>query len=152
MVWMFASIIVISGITAAIATALTVGQLRQTIASVDDLYRSRVLTLPGSTSKTFLDGRLIRHEEAPNLHSALDALEREEADAVVYDMPILRHLIAEHHADKLLVLPQVLQRQDYGIALTPASLLREDINRELLAIIRSPDWQRLLEGYLGRDG
>lgn len=152
MVWMFASIVIISSITAAIASALTVGQLKQTITGIDDLYRSRVLTLSGSTSEAFLDHRLIRQETAPDLGSALAALERGEADALVYDMPILRYLVAERHGDSLQVLPHVLQRQDYGIALPPGSPLREAINRELLQVIRSPEWQQLLERYLGRDG
>jgi len=150
-VWMFASIVIISSITAAIATALTVGRLTQTITGVDDLYQSHVLTIAGSTSETFLDARLIRHRPAPHLSNALDALERENADALVYDIPILRHLIADHYADSLQVLPQVLQRQDYSIALPPGSPLREDINRELLKVIRSSEWQRLLERYLGRE-
>jgi ABC-type amino acid transport substrate-binding protein len=118
---------------------------------VDDLYRVRVVTLPASTSEAFLEQRLIRHRGAPDLASALGLLEQGKADAVVYDMPILRHLVAEGHAESLQVLPHVLQRQDYGIALPPGSPLREDVNRELLRVIRSPEWQRLLERYLGRD-
>jgi ABC-type amino acid transport substrate-binding protein len=150
LVWMFASIIVISSITATIATALTVGELKQTITGLDDLYRARVLTLPGSTSAAYLDGRLVRYRGTKDLPDALDKLEQGEADAVVYDMPILRYLVAERHPQTLQVLPQVLQRQDYGIALPAGSPLREGINRELLEVIRSPQWQELLERYLGK--
>ena len=150
LVWMFASIIVISSITATIATALTVGELKQTITRLDDLYRARVLTVPGSTSAAYLDSRLVRHGAATDLSEALGALEQGKADAVVYDMPILRYVVAERHPQTLQVLPQVLQRQDYGIALPAGSPLREGINRELLEVIRSPQWYELLERYLGK--
>jgi ABC-type amino acid transport substrate-binding protein len=150
-VWMFASVIVISSLTATIASALTVGELEQPIAGVDDLYQARVLTLPDTTSDGFLNERLIRHGSAPSLEDALDALERDETDAVVYDAPILRYLVTEHHPATLRVLPQVFQRQDYGFALPQGSPLREEINRELLMVIRSPEWQRFLERFLGRD-
>lgn len=151
MVWMFASVIIISSFTAAIATALTVGTLDQGITGIEDLYRSRVVTLPGSTSEAFLEQRLVRYRTASDLTEALNALAAREADAVVYDAPVLRYLVAERHSDSLRVLPHVLQRQDYGIALPAGSPLREAINRALLVVIRSAEWQRLLEGYLGHE-
>jgi ABC-type amino acid transport substrate-binding protein len=150
-IWMFASIIIISSVTAAIATALTVGELEQSITGIDDLYGARVLTLPQSTSEAFLDNRLIRHRTVATLSEALEAIERGEADALVYDAPVLRYMVAQRHPATLRVLPQVLQRQDYGIALSSASPLREQINRELLKVIRSQDWQQLLERFLGRE-
>jgi ABC-type amino acid transport substrate-binding protein len=152
MVWMFASVIIISSFTAAIATALTVGELDQGVGGLDDLYGARVVTLPSSTSEAFLERRMIRYGTMPGLREALDALEAGEVDAVVYDAPALRYLVEEGHADTLRVLPQVLQRQDYGIALPPDSPLREEINRTLLEVIRSPEWQRLLESVLGPGG
>jgi ABC-type amino acid transport substrate-binding protein len=150
-IWMFASIIIISSITAAIATALTVGELEQSITGIDDLYGARVLTLPESTSEAFLDNRLIRHRTVATLSEALEAIERGEADALVYDAPVLRYMVAQRHPTTLRVLPQVLQRQDYGIALPSASPMREQINRELLKVIRAEDWQQLLERFLGRE-
>lgn len=52
--------------------------------------------------------------------------------------------------DELRILHEVLRRQDYGIALRAGSPRREDVNRALLQIVRSEDWQRVLEQYLGR--
>jgi len=151
MVWMFASVIIISSFTAAIATALTVDKLDKSITGVDDLYQFRVLTLAGSTSETFLKRRMIRHRTAASLPDALDALAQGNADAVVYDAPILRYLVSQHYPDKLRILHEVLQRQDYGIAFPAGSPLREDVNRALLQIVPSEDWQRLLEQYLGHN-
>lgn len=151
MIWMFAGVVIVSSLTAAIATALTVGKLEQSVSGLEDLYRSRVLTLVGSTSEDFLQERLVRFRTAESLPAALQALADGQAEAVVYDIPILRYLVAEGYPDSLRVLPQILQRQDYGIALPVGSPLREDVNRALLQIIGSPEWQRLLERYLGRE-
>jgi polar amino acid transport system substrate-binding protein len=149
MIWMFASVIVISGFTAAIATALTVGELDRGIQDLNDLYGARVVTVAGSTSAGFLKQHRIRHQTLPTLPEALAELVAGRTDAVVYDAPILRYLVRTDHARDLRVLPQELQRQDYGIALPQASPLREPINRALLEIVRSPDWQPGLERYLG---
>jgi ABC-type amino acid transport substrate-binding protein len=55
-------------------------------------------------------------------------------------------------APTLRVLPTVFARQDYGIALPTGSPLREEMNRQILEITRTPEWNRMLEVYLGRDG
>jgi ABC-type amino acid transport substrate-binding protein len=64
---------------------------------------------------------------------------------VLYDAQILRCPIAGHHANSLRVLPHVLQRQNYGIAVPRPSPLREPINLELLEITRSEEWAAELE-------
>ncbi|MFN2168308.1 MAG: ABC transporter substrate-binding protein, partial [Anaerolineae bacterium] len=152
LVWMFASIILISGFTAAIASSLTVGELGQTIRGVDDLRGKRVLSLDSSTSAAYLDEKLIRYKTAPDLSDALAVLAAGRADAVVYDAPILRYLVNEGYASELQVLPTVFARQDYGIALPSGSPLREELNRHILRIIRTPEWNRMLEAYLGPEG
>jgi polar amino acid transport system substrate-binding protein len=149
LIWMFASIIIISGFTAAIATSLTVGQLEQTISGIEDFHGRRVVTVTGSTSAAFLDEKLVRYREVATVEEALARLAQGEAEAVVYDLPILRYWVRERYAGTLRVLPNRFQRQDYGIALASGSPVRERFNREILRIIQKPDWARLVEGYLG---
>lgn len=151
MVWMFAGLIVISTFTAAITTALTVSELDASIAGVDDLRMKRVLALKGSTSERFLAGQGIRHRTVGNLDEALAQLAEGQADAVVHDAPILRHEISAGFPRQLRVLPFVLRRQDYGVALPRGSDIREPVNVALLDIIRSEDWLAVLDGYLGPD-
>lgn len=111
---------------------------------------TRVATLPSSTSEAFLSRHLIPYRGFATLSGALAALDRGQTDAVVYDAPILRYLVAEHYPASLSVLPQILQRQDYGFAFPSGSPLREQVDRALLEIIQSPEWKHLLERYLGR--
>jgi len=149
LIWMFASIIIISGFTAAIATSLTVGHLDQSIAGIDDLYRKRVFTLKGSTSADYLDEKLIGYETVPSVADALDKLAAGQADAVVYDLPILRYLVTDSYVQDLYVLPNVFARQDYGIALPSGVPFREQLNQKILRIIQGPEWAGMLERYLG---
>jgi ABC-type amino acid transport substrate-binding protein len=152
LVWMFAGLIIISSFTAAITTALTVVELNQTITRVEDLHQARVVTLKGSSSEPFLSSLRVRHRSVSSLPEALSLLAEGSADAVVYDAPILKYLIAEQYVGALRVLPFVLQRQDYGIALPQGSPAREPVNEALLRIIRSDGWSAELERYLGRAG
>jgi polar amino acid transport system substrate-binding protein len=108
--------------------------------------------LAGTGALVWVADRGIRHEALPSMLEALAQVERGQADAVVYDAPILRWHIAEAYPGRLQVLPQVLERQDYGIALPQGSPRRESINTRLLEIIRGEDWQPLLSGYLGQAG
>ncbi len=151
LIWMFASIIIISGFTAAIATSLTVGQLEHSIHGIDDFHGKRVLTVKESTSAAFLDEKLVRYRNTPSVELALQRLAAGEADAVVYDLPILRYWVNRDYADTLRVLPNRFRRQDYGIALPPDSPLRETLNRDILNLIEGPEWQHMVQGYLGPD-
>lgn len=148
-VWMFASVIIISGFTAAIASALTVGGLKHPIRDLNGLYDTRVVTLANSTSGEFLTSYRIRHKTVQELRQALNQLAAGDVDAVLYDAPILRFLITNQYPESLRVLPQVLKRQDYGIALPQPSPLREPVNRALLDITRDERWATQLEHYLG---
>lgn len=149
LVWMFASIIMISGFTAAIATSFTMHHLDKPIANADDLYGKRVLTLPDSTSERFLQDKLIRYETASTVTEALSRVANEEADAVVYDIPVLRHYVNQQFSSQLLVLDKSFQRQDYGIAMPQDSEYREKFNLEVLGIIQEDDWLKVINSYLG---
>ncbi|MCM2678300.1 transporter substrate-binding domain-containing protein [Echinimonas agarilytica] len=150
LVWMFASIIIISSFTAAIATSLTVNQLGQSIKGLDDLYDKKVMTLAQSTSADLLHDQLIRYSTADTVEDALQALADGEVSAVVYDIPILQYAVGNEFSEQLRVLPTVLARQDYGIALPPSTVAREVINQEILTVIDEPEWNNMMDVYLGR--
>ncbi|GIX47324.1 MAG: amino acid ABC transporter substrate-binding protein [Candidatus Tectimicrobiota bacterium] len=152
LVWMFASIITISGFTAAIATALTINQLGVVVRGPEDLARVRVGAIQHTTSEAALRERRLLFRLYPTPQVALEAIQRDEIDAVVYDAPLLRHLALTAFRDVIEVLPVTFERQDYAIALPPGSPLREALNRTLLEQLRRPLWQELLYRYLGKQG
>lgn len=150
LVWMFVAIIVISSFTASITSSLTVNRLEGAIKGLNDLRNVRTATVAGSTSRSFLAAQSISFRETPTIESALQDLSSGKIDAIVYDAPVLKYLVKQGYAGELYVLPETLGRQDYGIALPGGSPLRETINRELLRKLDTPEWSRLLDGYIGR--
>ena len=149
LIWMFASILLISSFTAAIASALTVSQLETGVSGPEDLPGLRVGTLRDSTSEAYLRRNHITTTTYDTPRAALQVLVAGEVDAVVYDAPILRYLVNKELRAPLRVLPRVFEPQSYAIALPPGSTLREPINRLVLRRTSEPEWRDLLYRYLG---
>lgn len=142
LVWMIAALVVVSTFTAAITSALTVGQLSNRIQSVADLKGKRLLSVADSTSAQWLSENRLQAEYFDNVDAALAQLAKGKADAVIHDEPLLRWTIERQFDSKLATLPLILERQDYAIALPPGSALREDLNRGILERIGGLDWSR----------
>lgn len=150
MVWMLAALMVVSFFTASITSALTVGQLSTRVRSVDDLASMRLASVPDSTSAAWLAKHQFDYRPAAGVDAALSQLANGKVDAVVYDAPLLRYDIKQHYVNRLQVLPLVLARQDYAVALPRNSPLRRDINTSLLRRINRSDWRARLEHYFGQ--
>ncbi len=150
LIWMFAGIIMISGFTAAITTALTVSELSDAIRGPGDLPHVRVGTVQGTSSEDYLQSQRLVYRTYQDPQAGIQALAKSEIDAVVYDAPLLRYLAITAFKGTIEVLPGTFDRQDYGIALPEGSALREPINRALLETIRSNEWQDVLYRYLGQ--
>ena len=147
--WMFASILLVSVFTATLTSLLTVKQLVPSMRGLEDLKKVGVGTLPYTTSETFLQNHYVSYKTYPSVIAGLDALERGEIKAFVYDIPALRYWIKQQFQGKIEVLPQAYSQENYGIALTDNSPLRKLINRVLLEKIRDQQWQGILYHYLG---
>jgi ABC-type amino acid transport substrate-binding protein len=148
LVWMFTSLVVISGFTAAITTSLTVGSLGSGIRQADDLYGKKVGTVNGSTSSSFLDELGIRGKNFPTINDALHALEKGKLEAVVYDEPILRYLITTGDIHGIQVVNRSFRHEYYALALPSKCQERESLNRNLLEIINSKSWKNIKFKYL----
>lgn len=151
LVWMFVSVVTISGFTAAIASSLTVSRLDGAVDGPDDLPRVRVGSVPSTTSARYLEAQHVTFRPYPTVPECLAGLAANEVDAVVYDQPILRYHTKARFEDRLRVLPVTFERQDYAIGLRQDSPIREDLNRAILQHLGELFWQDLLFRYLGRD-
>lgn len=150
LVWMFVSVITISGFTAAIASSITVGQLAGAVRRPSDLRHVNVVTVTGSSSASYLTRMHVSYRAVQTLADAMDALQAGTADAVVYDKPLLRYMVKQRQDDSLRVLPYTLVRQDYAIALPLGSALRHPLNEALLKDLATQRWRDLIERYLGK--
>ena len=145
LVWMLAALLMVSFFTAAITSALTVGQLSERIGSATDLGGMRIASVPDSTSATWLERESFGYTKARDVDAALAELAAGRVDAVVYDEPLLRWDIRRRYRGQLKVLSLVLERQDYAFALPTGSRLREPVDTSLLQRINAPDWPRRLD-------
>jgi ABC-type amino acid transport substrate-binding protein len=147
LVWMFASIVIISSYTAAIASALTLDRMQSVVRGPEDLPNVRVGTLGGSAAAEWLDEQRLRYSPFASPQEAVAALDQGRVDAVVYDAPILKYLTLDK--PELLVLPQQLREEQYAIAMPRGSDLRKPLNKAMLEVLRSDEWQAVQRRYLG---
>jgi polar amino acid transport system substrate-binding protein len=148
-VWMFAALIMVSGFTAAVTSALTVGSLQGDIAGPQDLRSAHVATVANTVSARYLAGERIRSTAFPDVRSAMQSVQQGRTDAVVYDQPILQYRDGELGDGGLRLLPGTFEQQAYAFAVGSGSALREPISREILRIVDSREWVDLKRRYLG---
>lgn len=150
LVWMFASIITISGLTAAIASTLTLSQLELSVSGPGDLDKvDRIVCVAGSTGEEYLRDRRLDYVTRATTEDALAGLANGSFGAMVYDAPILRYHVSDSFSDDVTVLPVEFERQDYAIGLPLESPLRKAVNRAMLEIISGEDWDDVLYDHLG---
>ncbi len=150
-VWLAAALVVVSGFASWAAAAAARDQLAGSIRGPDDLPHVRVTTVPGSTSAAYLKGRHIPFQPVATAQDGLRAVAAGKADAVVYDAPILAHLLRGGAASGAVLLPGVFERQDYAFAVVTDSPLRAELDRRLAARLEGDTWKRLLARYLGEE-
>jgi len=149
LIWMFAGIIIISSFTAGIASSLTASQVAVDQLRTKSLDSLSIATVERSTGEEFSRSTGLRYQTYPDVESALEAVHKNKAQAVIYDLPLLRHHLMKHSEWEVEILNRILVRESYGIALPPDSALREPLNRTLLEALRTPEWQALRLQYLG---
>ncbi len=150
LVWMFAGIIVISGFTAAITSALTISRMEYKISGPGDLPKVNVGTVQNTSSAEYLRNQHIDYEGYETPREGLRAVSDGVIDAMVYDEPILEYLVETEFKGEVIILPGTFERQDYSIGLPSESSLREPLNRSLLHIVSQPEWNNVLQRYLGK--
>ncbi len=149
-VWAIIGICFVSAFTASLTTELTVQQITGGIRGVNDLGDKRVVTVAGSTAAQYLLDRRIAFEGVDTVEDAFSRVEGGQADAMVFDAPVLHHHMQVTGTDQLTLVGSVFQREDYGIALPTASPLREAINATLLEMRADGTYDRIYEHYFGR--
>lgn len=151
LMWMFASVILLSTFTAAIASSVTVAHFESEIGGPADLPGKRVAAVSESTGAEYLGSLGVLATYYTSAADAVAAVARGEQDAVVHDGPVLRYLVRGQYSDRVEVLPGYLVPEDYAIALPEGSPYLERINRAIARVRKSAAWRAVLQRYLGRD-
>lgn len=148
MFWIMASLFFISTLTAKITTALTVSELKTSIASYKDLKGKRVGISAGPTARNFLAKKGITVEkEYDDLTSLLNDLEKGKLDAIVQDAPILQYYASHEGAGKVVLAGKVFKPEKYGILFPQNSTLKEKVDQILIGLFEDGTYATLLKKY-----
>jgi len=148
-IWMFASIIMIAGLTASIAASLTVNQLNTTVRSVQDLNQVRSVAVSGSTGEQYLRKNGIRMQLVATAAEGLMLLREGDAEALIYDEALLRYLLKDA-APGIEILRQSIQMEYYAFGMKSSFVHEEKLNQTLLAYTSDSQWKEILNRYLGQ--
>ncbi len=147
LLWMFTSVVFVAYFTAAFTTQLTVQQLQGDIKGIADLAGRTVATTTGSTAADFLRQRSIKPLEFPTIEQVYDSLLNRQADAVVFDSGVLSYYATHDGKNKVQLAGNILQPENYGIALPSGSPLRKEINVALLKLRENGTYQTLYDQF-----
>ena len=141
LIWMFASIFLVSLFSATLASSFVVGQLKTGVTGPADLPRARVAVVAGTAGEEWSSLQGLTMRNYPFVIQASKALQRGDVQALVHERAILGHMVKEYGWRELQVLPHTLAVRDYAIALPQGSALKEPINRALLKVVHRPAWK-----------
>jgi polar amino acid transport system substrate-binding protein len=150
-VWMLVSLVIASSLTAFLATALTLSQMdAAAVESADQLPGRTVATVGATTSEVFARNRGARVLPFETLPEAAAALESGEADALVFDRPMLQYLAISNPHIGLRVSAAGYQPQNYGFALRLDDDRTLAVSMGILALQESGELDSIISGWLGR--
>ena len=150
LIWMFTAIIIISGLTASIASSLTVSTLATANNELEDYKEKKLGTVSESGTEKWLNRNFFTNTRSyADLDKAKEALDNGDVAAIAYDRPILRSLIRDEPADKYEILPIEYNAQFYamGVNRNLTEDLKHRINIEMLEAIETMQWKVLLAEY-----
>ena len=148
---MLAGVGLFSYVTATITSTMTVNTLNSDVRGVNDLRREKVGTVAGSTAQRYLEGQGVGTIAYGKIEEAVDALERKDLKAVVYDSPILRYYLSTHSGRHLALVDGIFDKQNYGLGLQTGSPLRKRINQALLSLTEQGYDRELDRKWFGDD-
>lgn len=147
--WGFVAIVFVSFFTATLTTTLTVGSFDAQINGPQDLFDKKVVTVTGTTSAKYLQGMGVQATGLPTIDDAYKALENGDADAVVFDSPVLSYYVIHDGADVAVLAGSVFQEQDYGLAFAHNNPLRQKVDESLLAMRQDGTYYEIRAKYFG---
>jgi polar amino acid transport system substrate-binding protein len=147
--WMFASVIFIAYFTATVTSNLTLAQLRGEINGPQDLPGKRAASVKGSTAAAYLRQQNVDVREFVRIEEAFQSLQAGEADAVVYDAPVLLHFASNEGKGKVHTVGTIFRKENYGIVFPNQSRLRKPVNEVLLKLKENGTYDRLYEKWFG---
>jgi ABC-type amino acid transport substrate-binding protein len=147
---MFGGLLFISGLTASIASSLTVNQLSGDPDSFIEFKGRKVGSIKNAETSAFLRSHFFRNIELyDNVSAGLSALKEHKIEAFIYDEPLLKYRIQQDTSlHNLSILPVEFDVQFYAFGMaTDQLLLERSLSQKILEITETYQWQVLLTEY-----
>jgi len=147
---MFSGLLFVSGLTASIASSLTVNQLTDSVDNFSEFKERQVGTVRSSSSYDFLKVHFFKNvNQYDGVVEGLQELKAQNIDAFIYDEPILRYRIQKDSSlNHLEILPMKFDVQFYGFGIKKGRLpLQQAISQRILEIIETTEWGIVLAEY-----
>jgi ABC-type amino acid transport substrate-binding protein len=142
-------IALVSLLTASFTTTLTINTLKGDINGPDDLPGRKVSTVKGSTAEAWLNAKGAKVVAETTAVEAIAALRQGDAQAVVFDAPVLQYEAAKLEDEKLQMVGSLFEEQNYAFALQQDSELLERLNQGLLTLTERGVGTELKKKYFG---
>ncbi len=150
LIWMFTAIIMISSLTASIASSLTVNQLGWDKSKIEDYKEDKIATVKSSATQHFLSNMFFNNLVLyPTLEECIEALRQNKVTGVAYDYPQITYISMKDSTSELEVSSIKYNSQLYAFGFSEYlnENIKENITNELLKIIESTDYKVILSEY-----
>jgi polar amino acid transport system substrate-binding protein len=149
LIWIYAGLIFVTYFTAYATTTLTMQGLRGDINDPKDLAGKRVAVVQGSTSAQYITGMRARTFNFPDFKSAATAMLAGNADAVVYDAPVLLYYVKNEPRAR--IAGSTFRAENYGIIFPLGSPMRRPVNEILLKLVENGTYASLYKKWFGEE-
>lgn len=145
--WMMFAVLFASYFTAAVTTRMTVKQLERGIEGPQDLVGRPIVTVANSTAAAWLRSHSLPATEVGDIDAAVQMVVKNQAQAVVYDEPVLAYLASHTRKGQIRTVGRIFKPQHYGIAFLPGAPLRRTVDEALLRLKESGEYQSLKQKW-----
>ncbi|MEE6282186.1 transporter substrate-binding domain-containing protein [Georgenia sunbinii] len=133
---------------------IAVGVDNDEITSIEDLEGKTIATRLGSTSAAYIEENI--EGATPNMYEQLDqaylSVQGGGSDAVLYDAPNVEYYILTTGGDTLKIVGDLIEAQDYGIAVSQGNEeLVEAMNEGLATIIDNGTYAEIAAEWFGSE-
>jgi len=131
------------------SAAITLQKLRSDITDHRDLRKKIVATVAGTTSIDALDDLGAIVVPVKVIDEAIEMLLQHKVDAVVFDSPTILYYARNEAAGKVTVVGDLFDKQYYGFLFPQGSELREPVNRALLKMHTTGQYDKIFNKWFG---
>jgi polar amino acid transport system substrate-binding protein len=144
LIWMFSAILLISGLTAGVASALTVNNIERKINGIEDLRRFESGSIRGSGTAEYLEIYGLPNRYFEDVNAGLEAVQQGKVDVFLFDRPILQFYLERGDYQDLVLDHRNLKTDYYSFTYPKGSPLREALDPKIVRALKSDSWNFIL--------